>query len=345
MIDFSTLQGVTIPEGVVTQIESGGVVLWRVATASGPIVLEVEKITSDTYAGETTYEGESFILLDVYPKTNATVSVTYGGLTKTVTDTSGAAEPNAQQVFFGTFNGVSDTVETPASGTLTIEGDCAGFGVGVFYKTSKAASATYFDLITEVVSLGGVSVIPETAFRSCASVSNLTIPSSVKSIGKNAFQLCTGLSGMTIPKSVSSIGANPWRQCTEGTFNLKADNANASYKTDGNCLIETASNTVVAGFANAAIPSYAKVIGEDAFFAVKGLTSVSIPSGVTTIGENAFYGCSGLERLEILAATPPSLGANALFNTTCAIVVPLGCGEAYKAAENWSNYADRIEEG
>ena len=28
MIDFSALQGLTIPEGVVTQIESGGVVLW-----------------------------------------------------------------------------------------------------------------------------------------------------------------------------------------------------------------------------------------------------------------------------------------------------------------------------
>lgn len=31
MIDFATLQGVAIPEGVVTQIESGGVVLWKAA--------------------------------------------------------------------------------------------------------------------------------------------------------------------------------------------------------------------------------------------------------------------------------------------------------------------------
>ena len=31
MINFSTLQDLTIPEGVVTQIESGGVVLWSAA--------------------------------------------------------------------------------------------------------------------------------------------------------------------------------------------------------------------------------------------------------------------------------------------------------------------------
>jgi hypothetical protein len=32
MIDFSTLRGLTIPEGVVTKIESGGVVLWNANT-------------------------------------------------------------------------------------------------------------------------------------------------------------------------------------------------------------------------------------------------------------------------------------------------------------------------
>ena len=127
MIDFSTLQGLTLPEGVVMQItDESGRVIW--AVSGGKVILEVEKMTSDTYAGETTYTGEQFILLDIYPKTGGTVNVTYGGLTKTITDTSGAAEPNAQQVFFGTFNGVSDSVATPTSGELTIEGGYYAFG-------------------------------------------------------------------------------------------------------------------------------------------------------------------------------------------------------------------------
>ena len=141
MIDFTTLQGLTIPEGVVTEItDAQGRVLWMLPVAGGPVILEVEKITSDTYAGSTTYTGESFVLLNIYPATNGTVNVTYGGLTKTITDTSGVASPNAQQVFFGTFNGVADSVETPASGTLTIEGDYRNVTVGTYESGSKAGS-------------------------------------------------------------------------------------------------------------------------------------------------------------------------------------------------------------
>ena len=112
MIDFSTLQRLTIPEGVVTQIaDSEGNVLWALASESSePIVLKVKKITSNTYAGSTAYNNEQFILLDIYPKTaNSVVEVTYGDVTKTLTF-SGS---NAKQVYFGTFNGVSDDVETP----------------------------------------------------------------------------------------------------------------------------------------------------------------------------------------------------------------------------------------
>ena len=128
-IDFATLQGLTIPEGVVTQIEKDGVILW---CANKPIILEVKKITSDTYAGETRYEGEQFIALDIYPRTSiSTVKITYGGLTKTLTFNG----TNAQSVYFGTLYGVSDTVSTPASGNLTIEGGCLGFAAGTYsYK-------------------------------------------------------------------------------------------------------------------------------------------------------------------------------------------------------------------
>lgn len=190
MIDFSTLQGITIPEGAVTQIaDASGKVLWKLANDK-PIILEVEKITSDTYAAETTYTGEQFILLDIYPKTNGTVSVTYGGLTKTITDTSGVENPNAQRVFFGTFNGVSDSVATPTSGELTIEGDCAAFCCGKYNGTSKEGSG-FCACITKVVNWMGVEFIPTNAFGAaqgaCEKLTSLTIPKSVVCIRKSAF--------------------------------------------------------------------------------------------------------------------------------------------------------------
>lgn len=128
----------------------------RVMPQSKATVLKVQKITSDTYVGSTTYTDESFILLNIFPKTNGTVKVTCGGLTKTITDTSGAEEPNAQQVFFGTFNGVSDSVETPASGTVTIEGDYNSFGMGNYSKSSKNTNSTC-NCIREIINLGKIS--------------------------------------------------------------------------------------------------------------------------------------------------------------------------------------------
>ena len=163
----------------------------------GAVVLEVEKITSDTYANETTYTAEEFILLDIYPKTGGTVTVTYGGLTKTITDTSGAEEPNAQQVFFGTFNGVSDSVATPTSGELTIEGDCAAFGQGLWRKISKDVSAIpAAACITNVKSFGSPTKIPANAFARCGFAS-ITIPDSVTAIGMYAFHSCTSLTSVT----------------------------------------------------------------------------------------------------------------------------------------------------
>ena len=215
MIDFATLQGLSIPEGVVTQItDASGRVIWA-AQNSKPVVLQVAKVTSDTYAGETTYTGEQFILLDIYPKTNGTVKVTYGGLTKTITDTSGAEEPNAQQVFFGTFNGVSDEVETPASGELIIEGKFYAFGCGSFQNGSKNTNIGYSNCITAVTDWGNATVIPDHAFYYCNNVDFRVIPEGVTSIGAKAFSMehdttnnnwITPITSVTIPSTVESIG-------------------------------------------------------------------------------------------------------------------------------------------
>lgn len=201
MIDFATLTSIECGGKFVSQIEdSSGRVLWAVQS-NEPIVLEVEKIIQDTYAGETTYKGEQFILLDIYPKTNGTVKVTYGGLTKTITDTSGAEEPNAQKVFFGTFNGVSDSVETPASGELVIDGYYYAVGVSVF--SYGKSTNTYCNCVTKIINFGNMKDIPESAFRSCKVIPYLELPSDITSIGGKAFFGCEGLQSITL------LGTNP----------------------------------------------------------------------------------------------------------------------------------------
>lgn len=213
MIDFSTLQGLTIPEGVVTQItDSTGRVIWAVQN-NKPVVLQVEKITSDTYAGETLYEGEQFVLLDIYPNNaNSTVKVTYGGLTKTL-KFSGT---NARQVYFGTFNGVSDDVATPASGILTIEGECNAFGTGSFsISSNKLTGKAHCSCITNVNVWGSVKNIPAYGFYECKSITITTFPEGLINIGDYAFNMPiphseVAMAGTTItfPSTIESIGAS-----------------------------------------------------------------------------------------------------------------------------------------
>ena len=309
-IDFTKLQALEIPEGVVTQIEdASGRVLWMVS--GGKVILEVEKITSDTYAAETTYGNEEFILLDIYPKTNGTVSVTYGGLTKTITDTSGAEEPNAQQVYFGTFNGVSDSVTTPASGTLTIEGDYSGFGVGVFSESSKSAT-NYCGCVIAVNSFGDVTKIPAYAFNGCNKITSVKIPNCVTEIGDNGFNNCDSLISVKLSTALETIGNNAF---------------------------------AVSSIEGVEIPKSVTKIGYNAFvcFIVTDLKSAYSLKTVTMLAETppelvitgssvgeSYYSNFGDMRAE-----------NKVLEK---IIVPKGCGNTYKAADGWSTYADYIVE-
>lgn len=91
------------------------------------------------------------------------------------------------------------------------------------------------------------------------------------------------------------------------------------------------------------IPNNITVIGAWSFLDCTSLTAITVPSGVTSISQSAFGGCSNLVNFTCLAATPPAL-ADQMFNsaTNLIIYVPSASVNAYKAARNWREYADKI---
>ena len=122
----------------------------------------------------------------------------------------------------------------------------------------------------------------------------------VTSIGNVAFYGCSGLTSVVIPNSVTSIGLKAFSGCS-GLTSIVVESGNSVYdsRNDCNAIIETASNTLLAGFKNTKIPSSVTSIGDFAFFDCSSLTSFVIPNSVTSIGIHAFSGCSGLTSIEI----------------------------------------------
>jgi hypothetical protein len=59
-----------------------------------------------------------------------------------------------------------------------------------------------------------VTEIKNGVFYDCPSLTSITIPNSVTSIGEYAFYGCTGLTSITIPSNVTFIGRDAFKRCT-----------------------------------------------------------------------------------------------------------------------------------
>ena len=145
-----------------------------------------------------------------------------------------------------------------------------------------------------------VTTIQSSAFYGCAGLTSIVIPNSVTTIGSHCFYGCSGLTSIVIPNSVTSIGELPFA-CCSGLISIIVEENNHIYDSRNNCnaLIESSSNSLIAGCSNTIIPNSVTSIGDNAFYGCTGLTNIEIPNSVTTIGDNAFYGCSGLTRIKI----------------------------------------------
>ena len=172
------------------------------------------------------------------------------------------------------------------------------------------------DIPNSVTSIGNY------AFYQCTGLNSVDIPNSVISIGNSAFGECSSLANVTIGTAVTTIGNYAFQSCT-GLTSIKVENGNSVYDSRDNCnaIIETASNTLIAGCKNTTIPNTVTAIGDYAFYGCSGLTSITIPNSVTTIGRGAFYGCTGLTSVTIGSS---SIGSGVFSDCTSLTNVTIG---------------------
>ena len=164
-------------------------------------------------------------------------------------------------------------------------------GEGAFFGYSGLTSVTIPNSVTE---------IHYSAFEDCSGLTSLTIPNSVTSIGYYAFSGCSSLTSITIPSLVTWIGSSAFSGCS-GLTSITVDSDNPVYDSRNNCnaIIETATNTLIAGCKNTIIPNSVTSIDDEAFYGCSGLISVTIPNSVTSISYRVFCHCSGLASVTI----------------------------------------------
>ena len=166
-----------------------------------------------------------------------------------------------------------------------------------------------------------VTTIAGQAFKN-PYISKINIPEGIKEIKDSAFIYCSLNGTLSIPASVEYIGLSAFFPTVYiDSIVVHKDNPFYDSRQGCNAVIESATNTLIAGCKNSVIPHgveriarnaltcaeelrritippTVKEIGEKAFAKTK-ITEVDIPEGVTTLEEYTFQYCENMQRITL----------------------------------------------
>ena len=127
-------------------------------------------------------------------------------------------------------------------------------------KWVGSQTATVVDL-TQNEALKQITKVGDDAFKGQQNITEITLPSTVKSIGKRAFYGCKDLKNITFAKKANATGRTP---------------------------LMSRDSTVVE------IPTTIEEVGEEAFAQCTSLYAITLPEGLHTIAKGLFKGCFSL---------------------------------------------------
>ena len=179
--------------------------------------------------------------------------------------------------------------------------------LGTAFKGTGIKTFDDLQLFTGLTSIGAH------AFEGANSLTSITIPETVKSIGTDAFK-ATKLSSIIIPKNVERIYAGAFSETPITSITVSKDNKWYDSRNNCNAIIETSSNKLVAGCQNTVIPDDILVIGYKAFSGCSKLKSITLPEGLTEIGYEAFKS-TGLHEI-LIPKNVESIGTGAFSYTS-----------------------------
>lgn len=228
---------------------------------------------------------------------------------------------------FRTSRGIEDKLSLDQMAELALEsteGDVLKTATDMFVHRT----------ITEVSDDTITSVLPY-QFYNCSDLISVDLPS-VTTIGIRAFSYCESLTSINLPLVTTAPDTQIFSHCS----NLQEISL-PNIETLGNYSFQTCSSLTTVF-----LPKLT-VLKERIFHNCAKLTILDFPL-VTSIEALAFQNCLKLSHLILRSETVCSLAYNSAFQTTPIesgtgyIYVPSSLVDNYKAANNWSNFADQI---
>lgn len=200
-----------------------------------------------------------------------TMALFFGGITVSA-DTTGTCGDN-----------VTWTIE---DGTLTISGE------GAMKDYAWNESRPWKDYSVSKIVIGeGVTRVGDYAFREMESVTSVTFPSTLKSVGDYAFSQVS-IAELTIPADWESLGEYAFNGCCELlTVTIPSNTKLTSIPKGAFCYCGKLSSVN--------LPDKITSIGVEAFREDGALVLTALPANLKTLGDYAFGNCTSLTTIDL----------------------------------------------
>ena len=239
---------------------------------------------------------------------------------------------NVRELPSGIFSSCSalETLEIPESveslGYFMIRGTSIQ-SITIPKNVSKAETTSYnskengpmagAEYLKTVILEDGMVNVADHILRNARSVTNISIPSTVKWIGNDVFRDCTGLSSITLPDSVETVASEAFYGCSrlaevKWPSGIKVIHDRAFYGTSIKEVVLPKTVEQIGGSAFASCKELETVeftynsktgfqlkLGWDAFWGCTSLWKVDLTENVRELPSGIFSSCSALETLEI----------------------------------------------
>lgn len=174
--------------------------------------------------------------------------------------------------------------------------------------SGKSRIPTHLNIESSISNKGKnytVTEIGDQVFWGCNTLTEVTLPNTVKIIGYQAFCKCSNLTNVTIPEGVTKIGQAAFYGCSQLTsITIPSTITNMDTAFSGNTALSHV--TLTNGISK---------ISSNAFERCTGLTEVEIPASVDQICPFAFNGCTNLKRV-LLEKNIKTINVNAFKDCT-----------------------------